>query len=215
MIELDPTTAKGARSHIHLSVEFSSSVENLYVEMSCSCSWEVIWKLEQGYLIYIYNKIINNFHKQEFNKQGVVFSPTLFLNSNSSSFVRQSDLAETWELWFTAFEILSGFTNCKIMMSLVLTYHRNDVDFVTESLHELYVELFELVTIGCDEVEACVDPDLWSNFWWYDYEISFWHPIWWQHILSIISKKNYLVSRSAFLFTRVSASRNLSNCSST
>ena len=29
------------------------------------------------------------------------------------------------------------------------------------------------------------------------------------------SKKNNLVSRSAFLFTRVSASRNLSNCSST
>ena len=46
------------------------------------------------------------------------------------------------------------------MMSLALTYHRNDVDFVTESLHEIYVELFELVTVGCDEVEACVDPDL-------------------------------------------------------
>ena len=125
------------------------------------------------------------------------FSPTLFLNSKSSSLVRQSDLAETWEPWFTAFEILH-FTNCKIMMSLALTYHRNDVDFVTESLHELYVELFELVTIGCDEVEACVDPDLRSNFWWYDYEISFWHPIWWQHILSIIAKRITLYQEVLF-----------------
>ena len=42
---------------------------------------------------------------------------------------------------------------------MILTYHRNDVDFVAQSSHELKVELFELVTVGSDEVEAGMNPD--------------------------------------------------------
>ena len=56
-------------------------------------------------------------------------------------------------------EILGKYYHIHIAM-LVITYHRDDVNFVTESLHKLYVELFEFVTVGCDEVEACVDHDL-------------------------------------------------------
>ena len=58
-----------------------------------------------------------------------------------------------------------GSTNITIIKITMITikfmrptYHRNDVDFVAQSSHELEVELFELVTVGRDEVEASVHP---------------------------------------------------------
>ena len=41
---------------------------------------------------------------------------------------------------------------------MTITYHRNDVDFLAQSPHELEVELLELVAVGSDEVEAGVHP---------------------------------------------------------
>ena len=55
-------------------------------------------------------------------------------------------------------EILGTHYHTHIAM-LVITYHRDDVNFVTESLHKLYVELFEFVTVRCDEVETSVHPE--------------------------------------------------------
>ena len=45
-----------------------------------------------------------------------------------------------------------------IIINIKFTYHRNDVDFVAQSFHELNIELFEFVAVGRDKVEAGVHP---------------------------------------------------------
>ena len=73
IIVLDPTTAKGARSHIQLSLEFSGvkfdvdlefsgANANLYVEMPCSSSWARIWK-SSIWTIFIREVVKKNWEK--------------------------------------------------------------------------------------------------------------------------------------------------------
>ena len=79
-----------------------------------------------------------------------------------------------------------------------ITYHRDDVNFVTESLHKLYVELFEFVTVRCDEVETSVHPERQSYdiYSYVQYDGNNKMPL--TQKITMRAQMNYLVSRRVY-----------------
>ena len=79
-----------------------------------------------------------------------------------------------------------------------ITYHRDDVNFVTESLHKLYVELFEFVTVRCDEVETSVHPERQSYdiYSYVQYGGNNKMPL--TQKITMRAQMNYLVSRRVY-----------------